>query len=484
MTKISVIVPVYNSEEFLTESINSLLNQTFTDFEVICINDGSTDQSLRLLKNLQKRDGRIKVIDRENGGCGSARNAGIEKAEGKYIYFFDPDDYIREDAFEKLYKNAENNNSDMVFSQINWYHEGETINLNKPGIDLEKEFDDVDFDNFTFTFRDIKRYVVNSYFAPWMKLYKSDFLKVENNFKFQENIAFDDVPFHVETIIKAKRISFVPEAFYQYRTSNKESVSNTSSNSIDIHRICDIVENIIRDNDLFEELKDNFYEFKIVQLILYVISSNSEMYYKSVKYELMKININDLNLPKNIIDRYNLVVNSRDYQEYLDINHVTRPQEVDLAKNNKKLMEENDKMKDKLKKVAENNDNLMRKHHESLDSLKKISTEKDILSDEKKELKEERHVLKEENEIIKNRIEILENEKIKLIEDNDYLITSNETLKEYNKNINNENNRLKSENESLSKDNKELKEVNELILSSNSWKLTKPLRSIKLLFKK
>ena len=115
MSKISVIVPVYNSEEFLTESINSILNQSFTDFDVICINDGSTDQSLRMLNNFKKRDSRIKVIDKENSGCGSARNVGIENAEGDYIYFFDPDDFIREDAFEKLYENAKNNDSDMVF---------------------------------------------------------------------------------------------------------------------------------------------------------------------------------------------------------------------------------------------------------------------------------------------------------------------------------------------------------------------------------
>ncbi len=484
MSKISVIVPVYNSEEFLTESINSILNQSFTDFDVICINDGSTDQSLRMLNNFKKRDSRIKVIDKENSGCGSARNVGIENAEGDYIYFFDPDDFIREDAFEKLYENAKNNDSDMVFSQISWYREGERINLDKPGIELEKEFDDVDFNNFTFTYKDIPRYVINSYFAPWIKLFKKDFLKVENNFRFQENIAFDDVPFHVETIIKAKRISFVPETFYQYRTSNINSVSNTSTNSIDILRICDIVENILKQNNIFEEFKSYFYEFKIVQLILYVISSNSEMYYKSVKYELMKININDLNLPENILERYNRLVNSKNYEEYLKINNVQQPPQVDLTKLNKKLEDEKNKLKDKLNKIIKNNEKLQLDQQEIISSQKEIVLENDRLIEEKNGLTNERKELIRENEIIKNKMEIIENEKHQLERDNDYLITSNKTLKEYNANINKENRELKNENKSLLKNNKELKKVNDLILSSNSWKLTKPLRSIKSIFKK
>lgn len=470
MSKISVIVPVYNSEEFLTESINSLLNQTFTDFEVICINDGSKDQSLRLLKNLKKRDDRIKIIDKENSGCGSARNVGIENAEGEYVYFFDPDDFIREDAFEKLYENAKNNDSDMVLSQIAWYSEGKSINLNKPGIDLENIFENVDFNNFTFTYKDIKRYVLNSYFAPWIKIYKKDFIKVENHFRFQENIAFDDVPFHVETIINAKRISFVPETFYQYRTSNINSVSNTSSNSIDIHRICDIVENILRQKDLFEELKENFYEFKIVQLLLYVISSSSEMYYKSVKYELMKIDIAALNLPENLVDKYNLLVNSRNYEEYRNINHAPQSKQTNITKKYKELEEENKQMNEKVNKLVQNNESLIQEKQEI------VALQKDVLK--------EKEELLEENELIKNKIEILENEKFNLKKDNDYLTASNKTLKEYNENISNENDDLKSENESLLKDNVELKKVNELVLSSKSWKLTKPLRSLKFILKK
>ena len=112
MVKISVVIPVYNVAEFLEEAISSLLNQTFEDFELICVNDGSKDNSLDILNDFAKKDSRVVVIDKENGGCGSARNRALDEAKGEYIYFFDPDDYILPDAFERLYENIVNNDSD------------------------------------------------------------------------------------------------------------------------------------------------------------------------------------------------------------------------------------------------------------------------------------------------------------------------------------------------------------------------------------
>ena len=467
MCKISVIVPIYNAENFLTESINSLLNQTFTDFEVICINDGSKDQSLRLINNIQKRDNRIKVINKTNGGCGSARNVGIENAKGEYIYFFDPDDYISPDAFQKLYENAKNNKSDMVISQIAWYTEGNKINFDKPGFDLENVFENIDFNKFTFNYKQIKEYVLNSYFAPWTKLYNTRFLKYDNNFRFEENIAFDDVPFHVKTILKAQRISFVPEAFYQYRTSNKNSVNNTSTNSIDIIRICDMIEDILKENNIFEDFKSNFYQFKIIQLILYLISSNSEIYYKSVKYNLMRIDINELELPDETIKKYNRVVNSNTYNEYRKTNNA-RPLEnetnafvkVDV------LEKENLEMKNKINNLVKTNESLTRDNQQFLTVKKQLTK---YLA---------------QNESLTNEKEILENEKYVLVKENKEIKTANDSLKQYNLELSQENDELQNQNAELLKDNNELKKVNNAVLSSNSWKLTKPLRFFKTILKK
>lgn len=114
MAEVSIIVPVYNVESYLAKCLDSCINQNFTDMEIVCVNDGSNDSSVEILQAYSKFDSRIKIINKKNGGLSSARNAGIAEACGKYIMFVDSDDWISSDAVGKLYKNAEDNNSDVV----------------------------------------------------------------------------------------------------------------------------------------------------------------------------------------------------------------------------------------------------------------------------------------------------------------------------------------------------------------------------------
>ena len=99
---ISIIIPVYNIEKYIEKAIVSVVNQTCPDFELLLINDGSTDSSYEICKKWEEKDNRIKVISKENGGVSSARNLGMELAKGEYLFFLDGDDWIREDCFEKL----------------------------------------------------------------------------------------------------------------------------------------------------------------------------------------------------------------------------------------------------------------------------------------------------------------------------------------------------------------------------------------------
>ena len=116
--KVSVIVPVFNVESYLNESLDSILNQTLKDIEIICINDGSTDNSLDILETYSKKDKRIKIISKENEGQGVARNVGLDNAQGEYISFVDSDDFIKRDMLEKLYNKAENNDLDLVMCKV------------------------------------------------------------------------------------------------------------------------------------------------------------------------------------------------------------------------------------------------------------------------------------------------------------------------------------------------------------------------------
>ena len=348
--KISVIVPVYNVEKYLTESLNSLLHQTFDDYDIICINDGSTDKSLDLLKDFSSKNDKIKIVNQENCGCGCARNRGLKEACGEYIYFFDPDDLIEKNTLEKLYHNAINNNSDIVLFKYGLIYDNKNDNSNSK-YDFEYEYPEINFEEHSFTYHDINHYVLNSVFAPWLKLYKRTFLEKYEDIKFPTNLAFDDVLFHVKSILRAKSISYVPEILYHYRVNNPNSVNNTSKNAFDIFRICDIVEEFLVKNDYYEEFESEFIKFKIYQILYYIISSNSEYYFKYAQNEFNKIHIKDeYNLAYDIQNDFNLVLSSNNYEEYRVAKNaplIYDKENIDeIRVINKQLEQENKKIKE------------------------------------------------------------------------------------------------------------------------------------------
>lgn len=174
MVQISIIIPVYNVAKYLPECLESILNQTFQDFEVICVNDGSKDNSLEILEEYGKKDNRIKIITKENGGAGSARNKGLEFAEGKYIQFLDGDDYFEPQMLEKLYNLAKEYKAEIsVCSSRKVDDEGnitESRNPNSP-INLDRTpfkrlFSKKDFSDEIFS-------LIGT--IPWNKLYKKGF---------------------------------------------------------------------------------------------------------------------------------------------------------------------------------------------------------------------------------------------------------------------------------------------------------------------
>ena len=317
MVAISVIVPVYNVEEYLEESLNSILSQTFKDFEVICVNDESTDNSLKILNSYARKDSRIKVINQKNSGAGGARNNGLKHATGDYVYFFDADDLLTVIALKKLYQFATFNDADVVLFKIARYQEGKKVNYDSPGFDLGSIFPFEDFYRFNFTYKDIKHYVLNASFAPWTKLYKKEFLdKYPDDFVFPTKTAFNDVLFHVKSLLLSSKIAFCPYYLHRYRVSNPKSISNTSSNRKDIFKVCDSVEEFLKRNDFYDEFIDEFYEFKIKQILNHIRSANSEEYYARAKEEFGKLDVNNVNLSKHYINQHNTLLDSSSYEDY------------------------------------------------------------------------------------------------------------------------------------------------------------------------
>ena len=217
--KLSIIIPVYNIEPYISKCLDSILKQSFMDFEVICVNDGSKDNSLSILQEFKNKDDRIIVIDKKNEGSGVARNAALDIAQGEYVYFVDGDDWLEEDALEKMIKKADELQTDiLIFGGLSYYeNKGQNggYSVNK----LPKKYL-----NKVFSAQDIKSDVFKFPSTAWTKLYRRDFLK-KNDIKFQLiKAGQDQLPFF-HSMITAERIALFPENLYCYRKNRKGAVT-------------------------------------------------------------------------------------------------------------------------------------------------------------------------------------------------------------------------------------------------------------------
>ena len=216
MTKVSVIMPVYNVEKYLPQCLESILAQSLNDIEIICVNDGSTDNSLKVLQEFKACDNRIVIIDKANEGSGVARNAALAIAKGEYVYFVDSDDWLdNSGVLEKLYAKANADVLDnLIFGGLSCYEKDGKFIKTKGGYSL-KHLDKKYF-NKVFSAKDIKKDVFKFPSTAWTKLYRREFL-IDNNIKFQNiKVGQDQLPFF-HSMILAKRIEVIDEFPYCYR---------------------------------------------------------------------------------------------------------------------------------------------------------------------------------------------------------------------------------------------------------------------------
>ena len=207
MTKLSIIVPVYNVEKYLPKCLESLIKQTLKDIEIICVNDGSMDNSLAILKEFASKDSRIKIIDNQHQGVAKTRNTGIEQSTGEYIGFVDSDDYIDIDFFEKLYNSATKSNSDIAIASILKHKNFFNIYNAK----YTKEEIAITIQDKIKLCEDKKHF----FFYAWNKIYHSGFIK-ENNIKFSEGQIYEDVMFAIKALYYSNKIISVYGTKYHY----------------------------------------------------------------------------------------------------------------------------------------------------------------------------------------------------------------------------------------------------------------------------
>ena len=253
MTKLSIVIPVYNVEYYIAQCLESILNQSFKDLEIICVNDGSTDNSLSVLQDYKAKDDRIIIIDQKNEGSGVARNAGLSIAKGEYVYYVDGDDWIEDNALEKIIVKADKLNTDiLIFGGLSYY-EGKGKNGGYSADKLPKEYF-----NKVFSSKDIKKDIFKFPSTAWTKLYKRDFL-IKNNIKFQDiKAGQDQLPFF-HSMIKAERIALLPENLYCYRKNRKGAVTSVKKkkNFSPIYVFYGI-EDMLKSENLLDDYKSIF----------------------------------------------------------------------------------------------------------------------------------------------------------------------------------------------------------------------------------
>lgn len=218
---ISIIVPVYNSEEYLDESIGSILNQTFQDFEVLLIDDGSKDRSGAICDAFSEQDSRVRVYHKENGGICSARNYALERAKGEYITFMDNDDELYPTLFEDNYALAKSGNYDIV--RFGNYH---TITID--GKEISRKV--YSCPNQSYNSEEMKKQYMDFHVkftkAVWTALFKRELLN-DNHIRFDERMkyGYEDRDFFVRTLLAAKSIAGNPNAYYVWKQRETHSTS-------------------------------------------------------------------------------------------------------------------------------------------------------------------------------------------------------------------------------------------------------------------
>lgn len=249
--KISIIVPIYNSEKYLREALTSLLEQTLSDIEIICVNDGSTDSSLSILEDFAKKDSRIVIISQENKGQSVARNEGLKVAKGEYIGFLDSDDWVAKDAFEKLYLNS--SGADIVIGNICVAQNGEE---NHHDSYLSLDNFSQKFDNICFSHKDCSDFLFRISVTPWNKIYRREFLS-SNGINFPIGINFEDNVFFLESFLRANNVRIKRDAVFYYRVDSLTSYSHQGQDAkkLDFFEIMRLQKQIIKD---FREYKSAF----------------------------------------------------------------------------------------------------------------------------------------------------------------------------------------------------------------------------------
>ena len=298
-SKVSIIIPVHNTETYLKQCLDSVTNQTLKDIEIILIDDGSTDNSGKICEEYASKDNRIKVIHQKNQGQGKARNEGLKIAKGEYIGFVDSDDWIALDFYEKLYEKAKSSDYEVAVAKIVDFYEKDNQYITL-----------LESDKISINFKDV----------VWDSLYKKCFLD-KNNICFPENKIFEDVLFSLMINCFVKKRFFYVDTIYYRRRNRKNSIMYNfrekfnAKSRFEILDLCEKFLYSIKNSDLYSKTEKIFYQRKINYL--FEVLENDKSFFKYIKNEIKNINFSDNEyILADLKEKCEKLLNSKNYKEF------------------------------------------------------------------------------------------------------------------------------------------------------------------------
>lgn len=294
---ISVIVPIYNCENYLSACLDSLLNQTFSDFEIICVNDGSIDNSGAILKRYIEKDNRLKVFTISNHGQAYARNLGISNSQGEFICFVDSDDVVERTYLEKLFLSMEKDDSDLAVCDM--YR----VYKKKPNW-LEKYFEyyfPIEAMEYTNVL-DNPELILSIINAPYCKLIKKSYLE-SNQIWFMEGKIYEDFYFTQSLLASNPRISFVSEPLYHYFIYEGSTMTSKNSKVSDMYDIMESLIQLYVDRNLFVK----FFE-ELEYLCIHHIAIGTV--YRSTRQNWLSL-LSERNKANEFLKKYNFSIQNK-----------------------------------------------------------------------------------------------------------------------------------------------------------------------------
>ena len=320
--EISVIIPCFNQQKHIRECLDSIINQNYGDFEIIAVDDGSSDDTPKILREYAEKNNRMKILSGKNMGAGAARNFGLKEASGNYILFMDSDDFLEDGAFKILAAAIREKAADIYFFNFNTYDDktgkyDEKIMFRNLGKRIS--FEGGSFGYSAVSFEERKEFFLWSYVAPWNKIYRREFIS-ENNLKFDEFFSTNDRTFYFSSLIKSKNIVMLDRTLINYRINNAGSLTG-SYNAYKFQNRKRAYESSVRWIDKSDRLlADTFFKVTVLDFVSFYHRTNNDERY-SIFIDTMKFfrQMDTVNAPsaRNLSERVGFFYNLFCESDYL-----------------------------------------------------------------------------------------------------------------------------------------------------------------------